>query len=163
MSEKTCPGCEQTLPRGSFSKDISRWDGLSCRCKKCRVRATRESSRRFHLKRAYGISLEQFNQLKAFQKERCAICGDVFGENCYVDHCHTTGAVRGLLCPSCNSGLGLFSDNLSRLKKAANYLQCPPLATLTAAIQILLAAPDPHTRYFSDPVIMDAAEANSQH
>lgn len=59
----------------------------------------------------------------------CAICGTNRSEragepiNFSVDHCHTTGAIRGLLCNMCNRGLGFFGDNLEGIKKAVAYLE----------------------------------------
>ena len=51
----------------------------------------------------------------------CAICGDA-APLCW-DHCHTTGKDRGMLCRSCNVGLGHFRDDPARLRKAASYLR----------------------------------------
>jgi hypothetical protein len=58
---------------------------------------------------------------------RCAICGSEETNNIktnkmYVDHCHETGKVRGLLCNGCNSGLGHFKDSINNLKLAIEYL-----------------------------------------
>jgi Recombination endonuclease VII len=87
-----------------------------------RVATTRNSE----LKRRYGISLDEYNQLLKKQRGRCAIChtSKPNGKDSmfYVDHDHKTGAVRGLLCHSCNIGLGCLSDNPARLRAAADYL-----------------------------------------
>lgn len=58
------------------------------------------------------------------QKGRCAICETEITayKTANVDHCHTTGKVRGLLCFLCNSGLGKFKDDKGRLQKAIEYL-----------------------------------------
>lgn len=56
------------------------------------------------------------------QSGRCAICHDQFEKRPHVDHCHTTGTVRGLLCHLCNVGLGAFRDNTKRLQSAIDYL-----------------------------------------
>ena len=81
------------------------------------------------LKSMYGISLEDKNSMELGQKGVCAICAvpnrDRHGapKSLHVDHCHTTGKVRGLLCDGCNRGLGYFSDTPDRLRAAATYLE----------------------------------------
>jgi hypothetical protein len=60
------------------------------------------------------------------QDNKCFICSYEFGQkqgDTYVDHCHTTSVVRGLLCQKCNSGLGYFKDNVKSLAKAIEYLK----------------------------------------
>ena len=79
-------------------------------------------------KRMYGLSDESFKLIIEAQKGLCGICstqlsGTHRGNSPYVDHDHNTGKVRGILCRSCNFGLGLFSDNFSRLIKAADYIR----------------------------------------
>lgn len=85
------------------------------------------SSRRTHLKRKYNITLEEFDQKLSNQNYRCAICNGTDTHDKHsvfaVDHCHTTGKIRGLLCWKCNAGLGLFNDNKENLKNAINYLK----------------------------------------
>lgn len=73
----------------------------------------------------YGLTPEDFDRLLAEQNGKCAICGEgcSTGQNLSVDHCHTAGHVRGLLCRNCNRGLGLFGDDPERLAKAAAYLR----------------------------------------
>lgn len=58
------------------------------------------------------------------QGSHCAICGTVAldGKAWHIDHDHTTGVVRGILCPNCNLGLGVFQDDTSRLASAISYL-----------------------------------------
>lgn len=56
------------------------------------------------------------------QGKQCAICEADFGDTPCVDHCHESGAVRGLLCRSCNTLLGQAKDNTTILQAACNYL-----------------------------------------
>lgn len=85
------------------------------------------SSRRAHLKRVFGISLEEYNIMSEKQNHICAICGKPEMNNknkvLCVDHNHKTGAVRQLLCGLCNSGLGAFRDDKTLLTKAIKYLK----------------------------------------
>ena len=79
-----------------------------------------------HLKNRYGITLSQYNTMFREQKGCCKICGTHqtnLTKSLNVDHCHTTGEVRGLLCHSCNTMLGLAYDNKQILKNAIEYLK----------------------------------------
>ena len=94
-----------------------------------------------HLKRKYGITLFQLKEMYEHQNVSCAICKTkmIFdtealslgkerqGESVCVDHCHTSGNVRGLLCFHCNTALGHVFDNTETLTKMITYLQQPPL------------------------------------
>lgn len=71
------------------------------------------------LKHTYGISLEEYKKLVEEGGNICPICGR--DANC-IDHNHLTGKVRGILCRSCNNGLGMFRDNPIFLENAAKYL-----------------------------------------
>jgi len=79
------------------------------------------SSRHDHLRRRYGISVDEFDRLVARQGGVCAICGREAPE--HVDHEHRTGEVRDILCFNCNGGLGQFRDSTDFLRHAAAYLE----------------------------------------
>ena len=74
------------------------------------------------LKNSVGISFELYEKLLTDQKNKCRICTRKVKVLC-VDHCHSTGKIRGLLCGNCNLGLGNFKDNKLRLKNAIKYLE----------------------------------------
>src|SRR5439155_26329707 len=77
-----------------------------------------------HLKRKFGLSLDQYDELLAHQGGKCAICSDPpeEGKAYHIDHDHETGEVRGLLCVRCNNGLGQFKEDRDLLKMAATYI-----------------------------------------
>lgn len=98
----------------------------------------RKLATRTYLRSKYGLSENDYALLFAQQLGRCAICatelvngldpfrpvkGHAPNEVARVDHCHETGRIRGLLCFSCNVGLGKFRDNETLLLKAARYLR----------------------------------------
>lgn len=84
-----------------------------------------------HIKRTYGLSWEDYLLLYASQEGTCAICKVPLSlypkqnehEVAHVDHCHVSGKVRGLLCKTCNSGLGNFKETALLCKLAAKYLE----------------------------------------
>lgn len=85
-----------------------------------------------NLRRNFGIEVEEYEEMLKKQKGVCAICEqpETFIHKATnqiarlaVDHCHTKGHVRKLLCKACNNGLGLFRDNPELLIKAADYLK----------------------------------------
>lgn len=88
--------------------------------------------RKSHLKQRYGLTEADYWAIWDSQEGGCAICKKPFAgiTDGHVDHDHTTGEVRGLLCPSCNKMLGLARDQPEVLISGAEYLQrhaAPPL------------------------------------
>lgn len=80
---------------------------------------TRES----HLKRKYGLTLNEYNTLLVGQNNQCGICGSkIYGRSAKLDHCHKNGKIRGFLCNGCNLGLGAFKDSEVLLGLAIRYL-----------------------------------------
>lgn len=70
---------------------------------------------------SYGLTQDAYDALLEEAQGRCAVCG--VEEPLRIDHNHTTGKVRGLLCHNCNVGLGHFCDDPKLLKKAIDYLK----------------------------------------
>lgn len=81
----------------------------------------KEYMRKYRMKYKYGINPEQLEHMLENQDFKCAICKSYLTKPC-VDHNHETGEVRGLLCDSCNQGLGRFKDDYDLLVAAAKYL-----------------------------------------
>jgi len=82
-----------------------------------------------HILKKYGITTEQYEELFQDQGGVCAICGgppDAWRagiERLAIDHCHATGDIRGLLCNTCNAGMGILGDTLQHLEAAVAYLK----------------------------------------
>lgn len=89
-------------------------------------KANPDKAKNADLKKMYGITIEDFHALRESQKCSCKICGtheNMESQSLVVDHCHTTGKVRGLLCSNCNRALGLFKESTTVINNAINYLQ----------------------------------------
>jgi hypothetical protein len=96
-------------------------------------KAAIERARDMRLRREFGITLAQYNAVLEFQGGKCAICNRPvreFKTRLAVDHSHTSGLLRGLLCWRCNKALGVFRDDLNRLRAAVEYLISPPITTV---------------------------------
>jgi len=122
QGRKYCPRCSQWRPVGAFGNHKSRPDGLRYECKDCtRVRSTLDK---------YGLTVARYDEMVEAQGGACAICSTPC-TTFVVDHDHdccpgqtTCGkCVRGLLCGTCNSGIGLLKDSSDVLRKAAAYLE----------------------------------------
>lgn len=87
---------------------------------------TPERNRAQKLRSQYGISLDEYAAQLAKQEGKCALCGSTEAKGRWgvfnVDHCHETGALRGLLCNDCNTGLGKLGDTVESLARATAYL-----------------------------------------
>lgn len=125
---KTCPRCTRTLPLSHFAINRTRSRGISSYCLDCHNLVVREnveknhgSTRGKHLKERYGVTEQQVAAMIEEQGGMCAICQDREAE--HVDHDHETGEVRGILCFTCNVGLGNFRDRPDLLDRAVHYLE----------------------------------------
>ena len=95
-----------------------------------RTKSLRKSSPRKYLdtflKRVYGITVEQYDDMLDKQNDSCAICGvhqSSLKKRLVVDHCHETGKVRKLLCYPCNTTLGLVKEDVDVLDTMIKYLE----------------------------------------
>lgn len=92
-----------------------------------KARSKTESAIASRLVRTYGVDLAWFCQQYAKQRGMCKICGATIearpSRNTHVDHDHSTGVVRGILCHKCNRGLGMFNDSVDLFIKAAEYIK----------------------------------------
>lgn len=130
-----CPKCGEDKPADEFASDRTQRSGRNGYCRACRAAWAREHRRRdpaadhrARLRRRYGITPEQYDTMLAEQGGRCAICrtdqpGGNGNRTFHVDHDHDSGAVRGLLCSECNTGLARFRDDPHLLTAAVWYLE----------------------------------------
>ncbi|AZP23192.1 endonuclease VII domain-containing protein [Streptomyces aquilus] len=114
---KHCQGCGVSKPHSDWHRKASAPDGLASRCKACRA----ERGRRDHLKRRYGMTEAERDEMVASQMGLCVIC--LKAPAVHVDHCHKTGRVRGVLCFNCNSAIGKLGDDPDAVRRAAAYLE----------------------------------------
>lgn len=145
--EKRCTGCGEVKSIEQFSLArngrAQQKPVRKSKCKTCQASAARawfqanrerakETRHAHNLMTVYGITPEQYGAMLAEQGGVCAICqqdepnehgrtGTRFRLS--VDHCHTSGRVRGLLCQKCNRAIGLLGDNIDLLRKAIDYLE----------------------------------------
>lgn len=92
----------------------------------------------------YGISSEQLGEMSDEQGGLCAICR-ALPAKC-IDHDHETGEIRGLLCPSCNTGLGYFKDDPTLLRSAIEYLARPRSGLVVRRVRVGYQAGERHYR-----------------
>lgn len=86
--------------------------------------------RKCNLKRLYGLTEEDFESILEAQNHKCKICNidicrnaKIRNQKTCIDHCHTSGKVRGVLCHKCNICLGLMDDDPARVETMLNYLK----------------------------------------
>lgn len=119
-----CKCCDKvdTVDSFYYKRDYGKVYISTTRCKDCE---------KVYKLKDYGIDQKYFENLMKDQQNSCAICKTHIEEysskghrkHFAVDHCHTTGNVRGLLCDMCNRGLGFFKDDISILTRAITYLK----------------------------------------
>ena len=107
---KSCSRCNEPKPITCFQWRSDR-QIYRAQCNQC-LRAQRRN-----------LSPEDNERLKQESNNACNICNsELSTEQLFIDHCHATNRVRGLLCHACNSGIGFFKDDIARLASAIIYL-----------------------------------------
>ncbi len=149
---RTCTVCKNQLSLSAFHKDTGCTDGYKPQCKACRKIGrvayrdnpkAKEARKRAYQRRRerigaegikwlifkskYGISQEDYERMLSEQNGKCAICFSSDPKSGHgllvVDHCHSNGHVRGLLCTPCNFALGSMGDSIEKLESAIVYLK----------------------------------------
>ena len=121
---KADPSRKAQLAADWRSRNKTRHVETTTRWKRANVRRSKNASLVHH----YGITIETYESMLEEQGHKCAICGNADSgrsntDALAVDHDHRTGAIRGLLCHPCNSGIGLLKDDATVLTAAAEYLR----------------------------------------
>ncbi len=139
---KQCTNCKQWLQTTAFgNKTWTNKDGSTTTAKKshCRICISAQNLMRYHTNhktklayktasyrhriKSYGLSEEDYLSLLSACNSVCSICQVPTDNTLHIDHCHKTGKVRGLLCTTCNTCLGLARDNPDLLHKMISYLE----------------------------------------
>lgn len=134
LSFKRCDACRKYTKSRTRSWITARAEAGYCRScgknwpvpglRQCDACKQRDRSRALRLN--YGIDSEEYERMLEKQHGLCAICKSpepkAKGKHFVVDHCHTTGRVRGLLCGQCNTALARLGDDLESIKRVVSYL-----------------------------------------
>ena len=137
LTRSKCRECCNTVRRSRETPplDPEKKRQISEYQRKWRDKGGKRKQRDADVRRLYGITMDQVDELLEAQGHGCAICGgaNVAGRRLAVDHDHATGVVRGLLCCGCNRGIGYFKDDPNRMVEAMNYLISHRAAWLASA------------------------------
>jgi hypothetical protein len=140
---RRCGKCKEIKELSDFSITTRKLsDGTKVKrpysyCKPCRVKVNSENFKKlgmprckttqkdYKLRTKYNITLSDFHKQMEFQSNVCAICKCEFQNErkTHVDHCHTTGEIRGILCSHCNHALGMFKDDINIIQTALDYIK----------------------------------------
>jgi hypothetical protein len=139
IPKKNCVICHKEFqPHSLSNKGVC--SNMDCRYEQRKIcnnihkgRMGKAAGRKSKIMRNYGLTIEQVEQIEKDQNHCCKICGkheslngkDKRGnrKKLSIDHDHTTGQIRGMLCTDCNTALGQFCDNIDVLQKAIVYIE----------------------------------------
>jgi hypothetical protein len=135
LTQKTCKRCKVEKPVLDFAKGRSY--GSHAWCKPCmaeyqltyKQKKGKEYFKNYNFMSKYGITLEEAQKMLADQHNSCALCKKEvqflpgFSNAAHIDHCHSSGKVRGILCGNCNTALGKLGDSVETIKNVLKYLE----------------------------------------
>ena len=123
-----CSKCKEVKEPDAFRDYKRKKNGKESWCKQCHKDNNPKTAKSYRLEKKYGITEEFYNNLLIEQNFECACCGihvsNIKGPLC-VDHNHQLygpESIRGLVCRSCNSGIGQLGDTLEDVQNAVAYL-----------------------------------------
>lgn len=133
--QKICKRCKIEKPIFEFAKGRS--NGSHAWCKPCmseyqvtyKQKKGKEYFKNYNFMAKYGITLEEANKLLLDQNNACALCEKEvqllpgFSNAAHIDHCHSSGKIRGILCGNCNTALGKLGDSIESINKVLKYLE----------------------------------------
>ena len=147
MKNKVCIKCKRELSLEDFYKSTNKGGYQNC-CKRCTKKRmkdyyidnsdkikerqkewnknNKQHARDYSLNYRYGLTLEQYNDMFESQSGCCAICEihqSELNKTLSVDHNHSTGEVRGLLCTACNQSLGKVKEDVNILNSMIEYIE----------------------------------------
>lgn len=127
-TSRVCPDCKIDKPTDQYYKQDDMADGYRIQCISC----IKERNEKLRFKRQYGLTLELYHIILEEQEYKCACCGTQIYKRidspskkltAHVDHDHDTGRIRGLLCGTCNSGIGHLGDTQEGIERALEYVK----------------------------------------
>jgi Recombination endonuclease VII len=118
---RECLPCRSTAQKAWIAANPERWKAAKKKWADEHKDRIPAYSRRYLLKKQYGLTPSQAAEIFEDSDGLCAICYSV--PAVHIDHDHQTGVIRGALCNPCNQGLGYFKDDPERLRLAADYLE----------------------------------------
>jgi hypothetical protein len=120
---KDCLFCNKQFQALLYKVNIGKQKYCSLKCfhnnRKSKL-SHKELDKIYQAKFRYGLNKQEYLNLMTI--ENCQICGKDIKDKKYIDHCHSTGMIRGILCNNCNTGLGMFKDSKDVIQKALNYI-----------------------------------------
>lgn len=116
-----CKPCHKERVKAWAERNYGRYMDYQRAWAKNNRKRVADAARRYRYRKKYGMTEAEVVELFETQEGRCRICRDK-PKRPHVDHCHKTNKVRGILCGQCNIGLGMFKDDVKRLRAAIAYL-----------------------------------------
>ena len=139
LKQKVCIKCSSSkpMPEFRFRQYKNKRPGYVGTCKECEKelykiwaaknkQLLKERDFKRNLRSKFGLTLDKYQEMLKAQDFGCAICKaetSLSGRALAVDHCHTTGVIRSLLCNECNTALGLLKENIEIISAALEYVR----------------------------------------
>ncbi len=126
MEMKICKTCQTEKPLSEFWKRTYKSGVVKTqsKCKSCQTTKRRKYYKPHeYARRKWNLTEEEYTTLINRSQGLCEVCNTPMGDKRCIDHNHSTGEIRGVLCNKCNTALGLVGDNTTTLTKLIQYLE----------------------------------------